>query len=93
MIDVIADGGVQRAAVRVGPGGARGRTGPGRAQAVVPERHGQRDTTRSLAPRFFERMSDADLARDLPRRGRSRVPAQPRRALGDHPGAAGARAA
>lgn len=62
MIDVIADGGVRRAAVGVAPGGgAEIKQGLEERQPSVPERMVDDKDRSSLAPRFFEQMSDADL--------------------------------
>jgi serine phosphatase RsbU (regulator of sigma subunit) len=62
MIDVIADGDVRRAAVRVAPGGgAEVKQGLEDRQPSVPERMFEDNGSSSLAPRFYERMSDADL--------------------------------
>jgi serine phosphatase RsbU (regulator of sigma subunit) len=62
MIDVIADGEVRRAAVGVAPGGpAEVRRGLAGRQPSIPDRMVEDAGRLSLAPRFFERMSDADL--------------------------------
>lgn len=62
MIDVIADGGARRAAVRVAPGGgAEVKQGLESRQPSLPERMVEDKGSSSLEPRFFERMSDTDL--------------------------------
>ena len=63
MIDVIADDGVRRAAVRVAAGGREGAEERLAARRPsVPEHMLADDGSRSaLAPRFFERMSEDDL--------------------------------
>ncbi len=62
MIDVFADGDVRRAAVRVAPGprpGAEERLLE--RQPSIPDRMVAGNGSRSLEPRFYERMSEADL--------------------------------
>ncbi|HEX7293224.1 MAG TPA: SpoIIE family protein phosphatase [Solirubrobacterales bacterium] len=62
MIDVLSDGGAQRAAVRVGPGAPPGaERGLAERQPSIPEWMLDDDAGRALTPRFFERMSEADL--------------------------------
>jgi serine phosphatase RsbU (regulator of sigma subunit)/ketosteroid isomerase-like protein len=63
MIDVIADGEVRRAAVRIAPGGGEGaEEGLAAREPSIPEHMLTDDGSHSaLAPRFFERMSDEDL--------------------------------
>ncbi|HEY8083794.1 MAG TPA: SpoIIE family protein phosphatase [Solirubrobacterales bacterium] len=63
MIDVIADDGVRRAAVRVAAGGGEGAEERLAArQPSIPENMLADDGSRSaLAPRFFERISEEDL--------------------------------
>lgn len=62
MIDVIADGGARRAAVRVAPGGgAEVKQGLESRRPSLPERMVEDNGSSALAPRFYERMSDADL--------------------------------
>jgi serine phosphatase RsbU (regulator of sigma subunit) len=65
MIDVMAEGRVERAAVRVGPGGGAGaQQRLGEREPSLPEQMTAPAKIPAPAPRFFERMSDADL-RDL----------------------------
>ncbi|HWM63176.1 MAG TPA: SpoIIE family protein phosphatase [Solirubrobacterales bacterium] len=62
MVDLIADGGARRAAVRVGPGGAAEvKQGLEDRQPSLPQRMFEDNGSSSLAPRFYERMSEADL--------------------------------
>ena len=62
MIDVIADGDVSRAAARVDArGGPEVERGLAERQPSVPEGMAE-GHDKPLAPRFFQRMSDADLA-------------------------------
>jgi len=64
MIDVFADGGVRRAAVRVAPGGdPEIERWLARRQPSIPDRmvDPEGHDLPSLEPRFYERMSDADL--------------------------------
>jgi serine phosphatase RsbU (regulator of sigma subunit) len=65
MIDVIDEGHPQRVAVMVAPGGdPETERGLRQRQPSVPERMVQDEEEEALRPRFFERMSEADL-RDL----------------------------
>jgi serine phosphatase RsbU (regulator of sigma subunit) len=62
MIDVLSEGGAQRAGVRVGPGAPPGaERGLAERQPSIPEWMLANDPGRALTPRFFERMSEADL--------------------------------
>lgn len=62
MIDVFDDGDVRRAAARVAPGGFEGvEQGLAERRPSVPERMVSEGGDGSLQPRFFERMSEADL--------------------------------
>jgi Stage II sporulation protein E (SpoIIE)/GAF domain len=62
MIDVLSEGGAQRAGVRVGPGAPPGaERGLAERQPSVPKRMLDEESGRALPPRFFERMSEADL--------------------------------
>ena len=62
MIDVIADGSVRRAAVRVAPGGEPEiERGLEERVPSVPERMVDGPRSVSLKPRFFERMSEENL--------------------------------
>jgi serine phosphatase RsbU (regulator of sigma subunit) len=62
MIDVFEDGGVRRAAVRVAPdGGPEVQRWLEGRQPSIPERMVDGDSGLSLEPRFYERMSDADI--------------------------------
>jgi Stage II sporulation protein E (SpoIIE) len=62
MIDLIADGEVRRAAVRVSDGAGEGiERGLAERRPSVPERMLEGEGSASLTPRFFERMSDRDL--------------------------------
>jgi serine phosphatase RsbU (regulator of sigma subunit)/ketosteroid isomerase-like protein len=63
MIDVVGDEGVERAAVRVGPGAAEGfERGLAEREPSIPERMTEDSPTRvDLTPRFFERATEADL--------------------------------
>jgi serine phosphatase RsbU (regulator of sigma subunit)/ketosteroid isomerase-like protein len=64
MIDVIGEGGVERAAVRVGPGGDAGaERGLAEREPSLPEQMTLDASAADLTPRFFERMSEADLRR------------------------------
>jgi serine phosphatase RsbU (regulator of sigma subunit) len=65
MIDVIADGEVRRASVRVGPGGdPELERGIAERLPSIPERMVDGPRSVSMNPRFFERISEDDL-RDL----------------------------
>jgi ketosteroid isomerase-like protein len=62
MIDVITEGSVQRAAVRVAPGAPPNvEHGLAERRPSVPQRMVSGDGADSLKPRTFERMTDADL--------------------------------
>lgn len=62
MIDVISEGRVRRAAVRVGPGAPpEAERGLAERQPSVPARMVESVPGESLEPRFFERMSEADM--------------------------------
>jgi len=62
MIDLIVDGSARRAAVRVGPGGGpETERGLAERPPSVPRRMVDGDGGPSLAPCFYERMSDDDL--------------------------------
>jgi serine phosphatase RsbU (regulator of sigma subunit) len=62
MIDVISDGVVSRAAVRVGPDAPAGAEGGlAERQPSVPDQMIEGERGESLEPRFFERMSEEDL--------------------------------
>ena len=62
MIDVIADGEIRRAAVRVGPGaGEEAERGLAERRPSVPAPMVGDNGRESLTPRFYERMSEADL--------------------------------
>jgi serine phosphatase RsbU (regulator of sigma subunit)/ketosteroid isomerase-like protein len=62
MIDVIADGGVKRAAVRLAPGAWPGvEEGLAQRRPSIPEHMLAEGGKASLEPRFYERMTDADL--------------------------------
>jgi hypothetical protein len=62
MIDVLSDGGAQRAGVRVGPGAPpEAESGLAERRPSIPEWMLADDPGRALTPRFFERMSEADL--------------------------------
>jgi serine phosphatase RsbU (regulator of sigma subunit) len=62
MIDVITDGEIRRAAVRVAPGGEPGiEVSLAERHPSIPERMVNGEDGASSEPRFFERMSDGDL--------------------------------
>jgi serine phosphatase RsbU (regulator of sigma subunit)/ketosteroid isomerase-like protein len=62
MIDVFGDDGVKRAAVRVGPGGPGGlQRRFAEREPSMPEYMMVDEPAASYKPRFFERMSEADL--------------------------------
>lgn len=62
MIDVISEGRVRRAAVRVAPGGPPGaERGLAEREPSIPDRMVDGPSRASLAPRFFERISGTDL--------------------------------
>jgi serine phosphatase RsbU (regulator of sigma subunit) len=62
MINVISAGRVRRAAVRVGPGAPPGaERGLAEREPSIPTRMVDDPSEESLEPRFFERMSEADL--------------------------------
>lgn len=62
MIDVVADGEIRRAATRVGPeGDVEYERGLAAREPSLPERMIEGDSEGSLQPRFFERMTEADL--------------------------------
>jgi serine phosphatase RsbU (regulator of sigma subunit) len=63
MIDLVKGDRVERIAVRVGPGGGqRAAEGLARRLPTLPPEMSARFSERPIAPRFFERISDADLA-------------------------------
>lgn len=61
LLDMIEDGGVERAAVRVSGAGPEVERRLAERQPSVPERMLRGEGRGSLAPRFYERMSDRDL--------------------------------
>jgi stage II sporulation SpoE-like protein/GAF domain-containing protein len=62
MVDVISEGRVRRAAVRVGPDAPPGaERGLAEREPSVPDRMVEGVSGQSLEPRFFERMSERDL--------------------------------
>jgi serine phosphatase RsbU (regulator of sigma subunit)/ketosteroid isomerase-like protein len=62
MIDVIDDDGVERAAVRVGPGGSPDfERGLAERKPSLPENMTVDSPPATLTPRFFERMTEANL--------------------------------
>jgi serine phosphatase RsbU (regulator of sigma subunit) len=62
MVDVISEGRVRRAAVRVAPDGPPGaERGIAEREPSIPERMIDDTSGESLEPRFFERISDSDL--------------------------------
>jgi serine phosphatase RsbU (regulator of sigma subunit) len=64
MIDLVKGDGVERIAVRVGPGGGqRAVEGLAARSPSLPPEMSTDLVERPISPRFFERISDADLAR------------------------------
>ena len=62
MIDLVKGGGVERIAVRVGPGGGESAVqGLAKRRPSLPEPMEAAHEGRPVEPRFFERISDADL--------------------------------